>query len=170
MPRNLTFAILIGMLLGVAAGFFCHQALGDAGEAERVAGYFSIVSDIFLKMIKMISAPLPEEDNQCGGRMKLVVGDAVTSAWGCEQQMPQPVAPAARADAEWGAADTISSANRPLPGDHAMSAAGANLADTSARARVNPDVYFGRDIKRIISARQARVCPRGRPCSRRSLF
>jgi len=58
MPRNLTFAILIGMLLGVAAGFFCHQALGDAGEAERVAGYFSIVSDIFLKMIKMIIAPL----------------------------------------------------------------------------------------------------------------
>ncbi len=58
MPRNLTFAILIGMLLGVTAGFFCHQALGDAGEAERVAGYFSIVSDIFLKMIKMIIAPL----------------------------------------------------------------------------------------------------------------
>ncbi|WP_409020761.1 dicarboxylate/amino acid:cation symporter [Brevundimonas vesicularis] len=58
MPRNLTFAILIGMLLGVVAGFFCHQALGTAGEAERVAGYFSIVSDIFLKMIKMIIAPL----------------------------------------------------------------------------------------------------------------
>lgn len=58
MPRNLTFVILIGMLLGVVAGFFCHQALGDAGAAERVAGYFSIVSDIFLKMIKMIIAPL----------------------------------------------------------------------------------------------------------------
>lgn len=58
MPRNLTFVILIGMLLGVVAGFFCHQVLGDAGAAERVASYFSIVSDIFLKMIKMIIAPL----------------------------------------------------------------------------------------------------------------
>ncbi|MNS33715.1 Aerobic C4-dicarboxylate transport protein [compost metagenome] len=58
MPRNLTLAIMIGMLLGVIVGFICNQTLVEAGDAERLAGYFSIVSEIFLKMIKMIIAPL----------------------------------------------------------------------------------------------------------------
>ena len=58
MRRNLTFAILIGMLLGTVVGFICHQTAPDAAAAERIAGYFSIISGLFLNLIKMIIAPL----------------------------------------------------------------------------------------------------------------
>lgn len=57
MSRRFTLYILIGMVLGVAVGALCHQNL-EADAAKTVAGYFSILTDIFLRLIKMIIAPL----------------------------------------------------------------------------------------------------------------
>src|SRR6266702_2750186 len=45
------------MILGVIVGYFCH-ANADADMAKSLAGYFSIITDIFLRLIKMIIAPL----------------------------------------------------------------------------------------------------------------
>jgi Na+/H+-dicarboxylate symporter len=50
--------ILIGAAAGVAAGWAGHEFSPDAATASTVAGYFSILSDIFLRLIKMIIAPL----------------------------------------------------------------------------------------------------------------
>ncbi|CAH2897314.1 MAG: FIG00464892: hypothetical protein [uncultured Paraburkholderia sp.] len=58
MKNRLTLHIAAGMLLGVIAGYLCHTSLPDAATAKAVAGYFSIVTDIFLRLIKMIIAPL----------------------------------------------------------------------------------------------------------------
>ncbi len=57
MKNRLTYSILAGMILGVIAGYICHVN-ADAASAKSIAGYFSIISDIFLRLIKMIIAPL----------------------------------------------------------------------------------------------------------------
>jgi Na+/H+-dicarboxylate symporter len=49
---------MIALILGIVAGYFCHQLAPDAKAAKEIAGYFSIVTEIFLRMIKMIIAPL----------------------------------------------------------------------------------------------------------------
>ena len=54
----LTTWILIGAAAGVAAGWAGHEFSPDAAAAAALAGYFSILSDIFLRLIKMIIAPL----------------------------------------------------------------------------------------------------------------
>ncbi len=56
--RNITFYIVIAMVLGVVTGYGCHSALPDPQMTQEVAGYFSLLSDIFLRLIKMIMAPL----------------------------------------------------------------------------------------------------------------
>ncbi len=43
------------MLLGIAVGWGCHEYAKDAQAAKELASYFSIVTDIFLRMIKMIT-------------------------------------------------------------------------------------------------------------------
>ncbi|MEN2473836.1 dicarboxylate/amino acid:cation symporter [Burkholderia sp. GS2Y] len=58
MKNRLTLSIAVGMILGVIAGYACHQSIADPGALKTVAGYFSIVTDIFLRLIKMIIAPL----------------------------------------------------------------------------------------------------------------
>ncbi|RQS23113.1 dicarboxylate/amino acid:cation symporter [Burkholderia sp. Bp8992] len=58
MKNRLTLNIAAGMVLGVVAGYVCHKNLADPGTLKAVAGYFSIVTDIFLRLIKMIIAPL----------------------------------------------------------------------------------------------------------------
>lgn len=58
MKNRLTLSIAIGMILGVAAGYACHTSIADPGTLKTIAGYFSIVTDIFLRLIKMIIAPL----------------------------------------------------------------------------------------------------------------
>ncbi|WP_017235455.1 dicarboxylate/amino acid:cation symporter [Pandoraea sp. B-6] len=57
MKFPLTFRILIGMLLGIAVGYACHTWL-PADEAARAGGYFSLLAELFLRLIKMIIAPL----------------------------------------------------------------------------------------------------------------
>ena len=50
--------ILVAAAAGVAAGWAAHEFSPDAATAATVAGYFSILSDVFLRLIKMIIAPL----------------------------------------------------------------------------------------------------------------
>jgi Na+/H+-dicarboxylate symporter len=57
MSRTFTYFVIAGMVLGVAVGWACNQFL-DAPTAKMVAGNLSLVTDIFLRLIKMIIAPL----------------------------------------------------------------------------------------------------------------
>lgn len=54
LPRR----IAVGIALGVLVGWACHHYAGSEQAAKELAGYFSMVTDIFLRMIKMIIAPL----------------------------------------------------------------------------------------------------------------
>ena len=58
MARRLTFYILIGMVLGILAGLALNLAIADAKRLAEVADWFTILTDIFLRLIKMIIAPL----------------------------------------------------------------------------------------------------------------
>src|SRR5690349_18739342 len=50
--------ILIAMVLGIVVGYMVFTSFPDKKTAAQVAGYVSIVSDVFLRLIKMIIAPL----------------------------------------------------------------------------------------------------------------
>jgi Na+/H+-dicarboxylate symporter len=52
------FTILIAMLLGILAGYLVFVNFPDKKAASEIAGYISIMSDIFLRLIKMLIAPL----------------------------------------------------------------------------------------------------------------
>jgi Na+/H+-dicarboxylate symporter len=56
--NRLTNLIIFSLLLGVAVGYACHLIAPSPDAAKNVAGYFSIITDVFLRMIKMIIAPL----------------------------------------------------------------------------------------------------------------
>ncbi|QAU33437.1 dicarboxylate/amino acid:cation symporter [Janthinobacterium sp. 17J80-10] len=56
--NRLTSMIMIAMVLGVIVGYACNTFAGSAAEAKEIASYFGILTDIFLRMIKMIIAPL----------------------------------------------------------------------------------------------------------------
>ncbi|MGF6768132.1 Na+/H+-dicarboxylate symporter [Paraburkholderia sp. GAS199] len=58
MKNRLTLYIFAGMVLGIVVGYVCHRSVGDAGEAKAIAAYFSVITDIFLRLVKMIIAPL----------------------------------------------------------------------------------------------------------------
>lgn len=63
MAKRLTLYIMIGLVLGLILGLGLNLALDDDGGAgsERlteIAGYFSIITTLFLRLIKMIIAPL----------------------------------------------------------------------------------------------------------------
>lgn len=59
MGRRLTLYIIIGMVLGIAVGWLLHATIpaGDPRLAQW-ADYFKLLPDVFLKLIKMIIAPL----------------------------------------------------------------------------------------------------------------
>jgi Na+/H+-dicarboxylate symporter len=56
--NKLTTWIMVAMVLGIIVGYACNSLAPDAKTAKEIAGYFSIVTDIFLRLIKMIIAPL----------------------------------------------------------------------------------------------------------------
>jgi Na+/H+-dicarboxylate symporter len=58
MRSKLTILILAAAVAGVLAGWFAHETARDTAAAATTAGYFSILADIFLRLIKMIIAPL----------------------------------------------------------------------------------------------------------------
>jgi Na+/H+-dicarboxylate symporter len=55
---RLTTYILVSLLLGIAVGCACNKLAATPDEAKLIAGYFAIISDIFLRLIKMVIAPL----------------------------------------------------------------------------------------------------------------
>src|SRR5947208_2926366 len=50
--------ILIAMVLGIIVGYMIFTSYPDKKAATQIAGYVSILSDVFLRLIKMIIAPL----------------------------------------------------------------------------------------------------------------
>jgi Na+/H+-dicarboxylate symporter len=58
MSRNFASLILIAMVLGIAVGYACHEAFPDPKTAAAISGYISLITDLFLRLIKMIIAPL----------------------------------------------------------------------------------------------------------------
>ena len=63
MATRLTRYILLALVLGIVAGWAINAAIDDgspksADELKSIAGYLSIVTTLFLRLIKMIIAPL----------------------------------------------------------------------------------------------------------------
>jgi Na+/H+-dicarboxylate symporter len=56
--QKLTTVIFIGMVLGIIVGYACNTVWPDPQTASAIAGYISLMTDIFLRLIKMIIAPL----------------------------------------------------------------------------------------------------------------
>ncbi|MDZ7629034.1 MAG: dicarboxylate/amino acid:cation symporter [Parvularculaceae bacterium] len=57
MAKRLFQIIIVAMIFGVVAGAIIHQQLGEEGQTEFAAA-MKIVTDIFLRLIKMVIAPL----------------------------------------------------------------------------------------------------------------
>jgi len=56
--NRLPTLIFIAMLLGVLVGTAAHNMAPDAATAKSIADHLSILTDVFLRMIKMIIGPL----------------------------------------------------------------------------------------------------------------
>jgi Na+/H+-dicarboxylate symporter len=63
MKSRLTIYILVGLVAGLILGLALHWSINDgspaaAAQLKDIAGYLSIVTQLFLRLIKMIIAPL----------------------------------------------------------------------------------------------------------------
>jgi Na+/H+-dicarboxylate symporter len=63
LAKRLTYFILAGLVLGIFVGWGLNAALDDGSpegtaRLKELAGYFSIITSLFLRLIKMIIAPL----------------------------------------------------------------------------------------------------------------
>jgi Na+/H+-dicarboxylate symporter len=60
MKRKLPQAawILIAMVVGIVLGYMIFTSFPDKKSAAQIAGYVSIMSDVFLRLIKMLIGPL----------------------------------------------------------------------------------------------------------------
>jgi Na+/H+-dicarboxylate symporter len=58
MKSRLTWFVVIAMIAGPLFGLFLHQTLGDGAAADSAAAGLSLVTTSFLRLIKMIIAPL----------------------------------------------------------------------------------------------------------------
>ena len=56
--KKLTHFILAAMILGIVAGYLVYQFGAESGLANQYVSYVSILTDVFLRLIKMIIAPL----------------------------------------------------------------------------------------------------------------
>src|SRR5262245_23925322 len=51
-------SILIALVLGILVGYMIFTSYPDKKTAAQIAGYVSILSDVFLRLIKMLIGPL----------------------------------------------------------------------------------------------------------------
>ncbi|MBW8910973.1 MAG: dicarboxylate/amino acid:cation symporter, partial [Sphingomonas sp.] len=58
MAKRLTLYILFAMVAGIAVGITLNATITDPATLTNVTGYISILTDLFLRLIKMIIAPL----------------------------------------------------------------------------------------------------------------
>ncbi|WP_111891256.1 dicarboxylate/amino acid:cation symporter [Acinetobacter sp. MB5] len=56
--KKLLKYIVLAILLGILTGWICHHFFNEGEQLKQIASYFNIVTDIFLRLIKMIIAPL----------------------------------------------------------------------------------------------------------------
>lgn len=56
--RSLTAWIVVGMVLGIIAGQACYALASSPEQAQSIADGFTVITDIFLRLVKMIIAPL----------------------------------------------------------------------------------------------------------------
>ena len=56
--NRLTTWIGIALVLGIIVGYACNSLAPSPAAAKEIASYFGILTDIFLRLIKMIIAPL----------------------------------------------------------------------------------------------------------------
>src|SRR5262249_52899954 len=50
--------ILVGLVLGIVVGYMIFVSYPDKKTASQIAGYVSILADVFLRLIKMLIGPL----------------------------------------------------------------------------------------------------------------
>ena len=58
MAKRLTLYILIGLVLGIIVGAILHAVVLDPAQLEAIGKWLGLVATIFLRLIKMIIAPL----------------------------------------------------------------------------------------------------------------
>ena len=58
MQRRFTLFVLAAMIVGVLTGFVINRLVTDAAQVKQIAENLSILTDVFLRLIKMIIAPL----------------------------------------------------------------------------------------------------------------
>ncbi len=58
MAKRLTTYIMIGLVLGIVVGAILHATIADPKLIEEIGKWLKLVTDIFLRLIKMIIAPL----------------------------------------------------------------------------------------------------------------
>ena len=58
MAKRITFLILLAMILGIIVGFILNRTIADPSAAATITDALSILTGLFLKLIKMIIAPL----------------------------------------------------------------------------------------------------------------
>jgi Na+/H+-dicarboxylate symporter len=55
---KLTIQIIAGMVLGIIVGHICNISATTPESAKEISAWFNVVTELFLRMIKMIIAPL----------------------------------------------------------------------------------------------------------------
>ena len=58
MKTNLTLWIFIALILGIGAGYWVHATWPAPEDTRAIAGYFNLVTALFLRLVQMIIAPL----------------------------------------------------------------------------------------------------------------
>jgi Na+/H+-dicarboxylate symporter len=58
MGKRLTVVIVLALIAGIIVGYVLHTSIGDPARLQTIADYFSVITDMFLRLIKMIIAPL----------------------------------------------------------------------------------------------------------------
>ena len=58
MPRRFALFVIAAMVGGILTGFVLNRTIADPAQLQQVADGLSIVTDIFLRLIRMIIAPL----------------------------------------------------------------------------------------------------------------
>jgi len=56
--NHFTRRVAIGMVLGIATGLAAHEWVSDSSAQDTLTELFSLTTDVFLRLIKMIIAPL----------------------------------------------------------------------------------------------------------------
>lgn len=56
--KKLLKYIVVAILLGILTGWICHHFFNEGEQLKQIASYLNIPTDIFLRLIKMIIAPL----------------------------------------------------------------------------------------------------------------